>query len=94
MKKNSKKRGFPTSDEQFHKDFARDIKKALKAPKSELKIRVNTFIDYDIYESLQGEAERTGQKYQTLLNKYLRAAVLKEVNESDIKAIKIALGVK
>ena len=57
-------------------------------------MRVNTFIDLDIYEALNEEADRTGQKYQTLLNKYLRAAVLKEVNESDIKAIKIALGAK
>lgn len=91
MKKPSKKRGYPTSDEKFHADFARDIEKALKAPKRDVKMRVNTFIDLDIYEALNEEADRTGQKYQTLLNKYLRAAVLKEVSESDIKAIKIAL---
>lgn len=86
MKKNSKKRGLPTFPEV---DEALD--KALKAPKKEVKIRVNTFIDLDIYEALNKEADKTGQKYQTLLNKYLRAAVLKEVSESDIKAIKIAL---
>lgn len=86
MKKKSKKPGLTTS----HKiDEALD--KALNAPKRDVKIRVNTFIDLDIYEALNEEADKTGQKYQTLLNKYLRAAVLKEVNESDIKAIKIAL---
>lgn len=88
MKKASKKNGSPISDKQFSKA----LDKALAAPKREVKIRVNTFIDYDVYEALNEEAERTGQKYQTLLNKYLRAAVLQEINESDIKAIKIALG--
>jgi uncharacterized protein (DUF4415 family) len=92
MKKPSKKPGYPTSDKQFHEDFARDIKKALNATKRDVKIRVNTFIDLDIYEALNEEADETGQKYQTLLNKYLRAAVLKEVSKSDIKALKIALG--
>lgn len=91
MKKPSKKHGSRTSDEEFDKAFARDIEKALNAPKRDVKIRVNTFIDLDIYEALNNEADSTGQKYQTLLNKYLRAAVLKEVNESDIKALKIAL---
>ena len=88
MKKTSKKNGSPISD----KEFTKALDKALAAPKREVKIRVNTFIDYDVYEALNEEAERTGQKYQTLLNKYLRAAVLQEINESDIKAIKIALG--
>jgi uncharacterized protein (DUF4415 family) len=88
MKKTSKKNGSRISD----KEFTKALDKALAAPKREVKIRVNTFIDYDVYEALNEEAERTGQKYQTLLNKYLRAAVLQEINESDIKAIKIALG--
>lgn len=87
MKKKSKESGSRISDEDF--DIA--IEKALNAPKRDVKIRVNTFIDLDIYEALNDEADRTGQKYQTLLNKYLRAAVLKEVSEADIKAIKIAL---
>ncbi len=87
MKKKSKKSGTRISDEEF--DLALD--KALNAKRSEVKIRVNTFIDLDIYDALNEEAEKTGQKYQTLLNKYLRAAVLKEVSEADIKAIKIAL---
>ncbi len=90
MKKSSKKPGKRISDEEL----SREIDKALEAPDRDIKVRINTFIDYDIYEALNEEAERTGQKYQTLLNKYLRAAVLKEVNESDIKAIKIALGAK
>ena len=90
MKKLSKKPGSRISDEKLSKE----IDRALKAPKRDVKMRVNTFIDLDIYEALNEEADRTGQKYQTLLNKYLRAAVLKEVSESDIKAIKIALGAK
>ena len=90
MKKPSKKPGFRISDEEL----SRELDRALNAPKRDVKIRVNTFIDLDIYEALHDEADRTGQKYQTLLNKYLRAAVLKEVSEADIKAIKIALGAK
>jgi uncharacterized protein (DUF4415 family) len=69
-----------------------ELKKALKAPRKDVKIRVNTFIDLDIYDALNAEAEISGEKYQTLLNKYLRAVVFKKVSESDIKAIKIALG--
>jgi uncharacterized protein (DUF4415 family) len=87
MKKPSKKRGSRISDEELSKE----IDRALNAPKRDVKIRVNTFIDFDVYEALNEEAEKTGQKYQTLLNKYLRAAVLQEVSEADIKAIKIAL---
>lgn len=94
MKKHSKKPGLRISDEEFDKQLERDLDRALNAPKRDFKIRVNTFIDLDIYEALNEEADRTGQKYQTLLNKYLRAAVLKEVSEADIKAIKIALGAR
>ena len=88
MRKYSKKPGPSISDE----DLSKEIKRALNAPKRDVKVRVNTFIDLDIYEALNDEADETGQKYQTLLNKYLRAAVLKEVSKSDIKALKIALG--
>ncbi len=87
MKKTSKKRGFRTSGESVSEVLDR----ALRAPRRDVKMRVNTFIDLDIYDALNEEAEKTGQKYQTLLNKYLRAAVLQEVSEADIKAIKIAL---
>lgn len=87
MKKNSKKPGKRSS--KMSLDEVLD--KALKATDRDIKIRINTFIDYDIYDTLNQEAERTGQKYQTLLNKYLRAAVMQEVSEADIKAIKIAL---
>lgn len=93
MKKKSKLPGPRTSvNPEYDKKILEDLEKAIKAPKREAKIRVNTFIDADVYMALQDEAERTGQGYQTLLNKYLRAAVFKEVNEADIKAIKIALG--
>lgn len=87
MRKKSKDSGYRSSDDEIDKALER----ALNAPKRDVKIRVNTFIDLDIYKALNDEADRTGQKYQTLLNKYLRAAVLKEVSEADIKAIKIAL---
>lgn len=87
MKKPSRKHGTRISDEEL----SRELDRALNAPKRDVKIRVNTFIDLDIYEALNDEADKTGQKYQTLLNKYLRAAVLQEVSEADIKAIKIAL---
>lgn len=69
-----------------------ELKRALNAPKKDVKIRVNTFIDLDVYDALNAEAKASGEKYQTLLNKYLRAVVFKEVSQSDIKAIKIALG--
>lgn len=91
MKKKSKKPGSNISDHDFDKMFDEAAYRALNDPETRLKIRVNTYIDFDIYDALNEEAERTGQKYQTLLNKYLRAAVLKEVSEADIKAIKIAL---
>jgi uncharacterized protein (DUF4415 family) len=89
MKKGSKKVGSRISESD--RKFIDAAERALSAPTSRAKIRVNTFIDLDIYDALNDEAGRTGQKYQTLLNKYLRAAVLKEVSEADIKAIKIAL---
>lgn len=79
-------------DKNGKSSLTKELEKALKAPRKDVKIRVNTFIDLDIYDALNAEAEVTGEKYQTLLNKYLRAVVFKEVSKSDIKAIKIALG--
>lgn len=72
-------------------DLEAALDKALAAPKKEAKVRVNTWIDLDIYEALNKEAELSGKKYQTLLNQYLRAAVLKEVSISDIKSLLIGL---
>lgn len=92
MKKSLKKPGSRTSiNPEFDRKILNDLKSALRAPKKEAKVRINTFIDADIYEALHDEADTIGIGYQTLLNKYLRAAVLKEVSEADIKAIKIAL---
>lgn len=88
MKKKAKKNGKSTSKTNLEAE----LESALKAPRKEAKIRVTAFIDMDIYDALNEEAEISGEKYQTLLNKYLRAAVLKEVRASDIRAIKIALG--
>jgi uncharacterized protein (DUF4415 family) len=67
----------------------REIERALKATRKDVKIRVNTFIDLAIYDALNAKAESSGEKYQTLHNKYLRAEVFKEISKADIKAIKI-----
>jgi uncharacterized protein (DUF4415 family) len=40
-----------------------------------IKIRVNTFLDLDVVKALKAEAERTGSKYQTLLNQRLRDSI-------------------
>jgi uncharacterized protein (DUF4415 family) len=85
-----KKKSTPTG--KNISELESELKKALEAPRKDVKIRVNTFIDLDIYDALNAEAETSGEKYQTLLNKYLRAVVFKEISASDIKAIKIALG--
>ncbi len=93
MKKKSKLSGKTTSKRKMtEQEVDEMLDRALVAHKKEFKVKVNTYIDSDIYMALNEEAERTGTKYQTLLNKYLRAAVLMEVSEADIKAIKIALG--
>jgi hypothetical protein len=68
-----------------------DVKRALEAPLSEGKIRVTTYIDADVYLALNEEARQACEKYQTLLNKYLRAAVLREITPADIKRLQIAL---
>ncbi len=88
MKKKSLKNGKSTLKTKLEKD----LEVALKAPRKEAKIRVTAFIDLDVYDALNEEAASSGEKYQTLMNKYLRAAVLKEISAADIKAIKIALG--
>lgn len=93
MKKKSKQNGKTTSRRKMSEQEVDEmLDRALVAPAKDFKIKVNTYIDSDIYMALNEEAKRTGTKYQTLLNKYLRAAVLMEVSEADIKAIKIALG--
>lgn len=42
----------------------------------EVKTRVTTFIDTDVLRALKKEAKAKKSGYQTLLNEYLRAAVL------------------
>jgi uncharacterized protein (DUF4415 family) len=93
MKKKSKQSGKNTSKSKVQKELELEeaLDKAIKAPKKEAKVRVNTWIDSDIYLALNKEAKATGTKYQTLLNKYLRAAVLKEINIGDLKALVIAI---
>ena len=94
MKKLSSQHGKASlkTKKEKEKELEDALNKALGAPKRDTKVKVNAWIDADIFEALIDEAEATGGKYQTLLNKYLRAAVLKEVSHADIKAIKIALG--
>lgn len=55
-----------------------------------VKVKITTFIDLDIIEELKIQASKEGEKYQTLLNKYLRACVFKEVRESDLRVLSIA----
>ncbi len=49
-----------------------------------VKFRVNMFVDLDIVEHFRDEAKRTGDKYQTLMNKTLREAVFGKDKE-DVK---------
>ena len=55
-----------------------------------VKVRITTSIDLDVVEELKRQAANEGEKYQTLLNSYLRASVLKEVKESSLRMIAIA----
>lgn len=91
MKKSSKQNGTNTSKKGKVKSLEEALDKAIAAPRKDAKVKVNAWIDADVVEALMAEAEETGGKYQTLMNRYLRAAVLKEVSRADIKAIKIAL---
>ncbi|MCB9063279.1 MAG: hypothetical protein H6622_17270 [Halobacteriovoraceae bacterium] len=56
----------------------------------DVKVRITTSIDLDILEELKRQAAIDGEKYQTLLNKYLRACLFKEIKQSDLRAIQIA----
>lgn len=93
MKKQLKQNGKNTSKTKAQKETELEdaFNKAIAAPKKDAKVRVNTWIDLDIYEALNREAEQSGKKYQTLLNQYLRAAVLKEVSLTDLKSLIIGL---
>lgn len=55
-----------------------------------VKVKISTFVDLDVIEELKKQAAKEGEKYQTLLNKYLRACVFKEVKESDLRVLSIA----
>lgn len=55
-----------------------------------VKVKITTFIDLDVIEELKIQAAQEGEKYQTLLNKYLRACVFKKVKESDLRVLSIA----
>ena len=55
-----------------------------------VKVKITTFVDLDVIEELKVQASKEGEKYQTLLNKYLRACVFKKVKESDLRVLSIA----
>ena len=55
-----------------------------------VKVRITTYIDLDIIEELKVQAAEENEKYQNLLNKYLRACVFKEVKKSDLRMLAIA----
>lgn len=59
------------------------------SPKN-VKVRITTSVDLDVIEELKRQAANEGEKYQTLLNSYLRASVLKEVKESSLRMLAIA----
>ena len=43
-----------------------------------VKIRITTYIDLDVLEALKSEAQKTKEKYQTILNKKLREIIFDE----------------
>ena len=47
----------------------------------EAKVKVSMFLDGDLLLAVKSEAKRTGQKYQSLINKTLREVFLKEVTK-------------
>ena len=49
-----------------------------------VKIRITTFIDLDIYEALKTKAAQDGVKYQSLLNQILRKNIIQKESKSEI----------
>lgn len=50
-----------------------------------VKIRITTFIDLDLLETLKKISKAKGLKYQTLLNSLLRTALEDELEQKSIK---------
>ena len=44
----------------------------------EIKVRITTFLDLDVLETLKTQAKDLGTGYQTFLNTFLRETLLKE----------------
>ncbi|MGZ3723542.1 MAG: BrnA antitoxin family protein, partial [Bdellovibrionales bacterium] len=44
----------------------------------EIKVRITTFLDLDVLETLKAQAKEIGMGYQTYLNTFLRETVLNE----------------
>jgi uncharacterized protein (DUF4415 family) len=57
---------------------------------SKNKVRINTWIDADVINELKRMAEDSGEKYQTLLNRFLRIAVLGELTEADKRIVQLS----
>lgn len=46
------------------------------------KVKVSMFLDGDLLLAVKSEAKKTGQKYQSLINKTLREIFLNEVTDA------------
>ena len=56
-----------------------DVDVDLKNVKSEeIKVRITTFLDLDVLNTLKAQAKDLGTGYQTFLNTFLRETLLKE----------------
>lgn len=49
------------------------------------KVRITTFIDLDVIESLKKKAKKQGRGYQTLLNEILREKVMGEKASNEME---------
>lgn len=68
--------------------LTKELESYLDLPESETKVRITTYIDSDVYMALKAKAKKSGEKYQALLNGYLRKSVLNELDlESRLKRI-------
>lgn len=48
------------------------------------KVRITMMVDLDVVKGYRKLAEKTGSKYQTLMNQKLKAALLSENEKSDL----------
>jgi BrnA antitoxin of type II toxin-antitoxin system len=56
------------------------------------KLRITMFVDKDVLKHFKKEASKTGEKYQTLINRALRDSVFRKSDvEGRLKAIEAML---